>query len=742
MVAKGINGNSVLTAHAAIAPLGWTVFVELPLNEALAPLYGSILRTAALLALALVLATLAALLLARRMTVPIRQLQAGAARIGAGELDRHIDIHTGDELEDLAGDFNRMAADLQKSYADLEKKVEDRTAELKEALDQQTATAEVLQVINSSPGDLAPVFDAMLDKAMRLCEAAFGTLWTYDGACVHAAALHSVPPVFAEFLTRAPHQVGPDSAHGRLLRGEPVVHIPDIVAEKAYLLGDPIRRALVELGGGRTLLAVPLRKDNTFLGDFVIYRQEARPFSDKQIALLQNFAAQAVIAMENARLITETREALEKQTAMAGILRVISSSPTDVQPTFEAIAASAMRICGAATGAVLRFDGSLIHFAAECGVTPGEDADVRSVFPIPPSRASASARAILTREVVHILDPAADPELHPSLIQFGTLLSIPMLRDRSPLGAITVTRKKVEPFSAAQIDLLETFADQAVIAIENVRLFNELNERTRDLQESLEFQTATSDVLQVISRSTFDLQPILDTLCETAARLCNAEMAFIYRREGELYRLVANVGFPPEYEAYLRKVEAAESGIRPHRGTILGRTALEGRIIHVSDAASDPEFTSAEALSLGKLRAGLGVPLLREGELIGTITLGRQRVEPFTERQIALVRTFADAGGDRDGECAADHRDARGAGAADRDGRSARGHQQLARQPRVRCSMRCWKRRTPFAVPLMGACSSTTARSCMPSRRTPCRTNSLIFCGRGIVLPIHRQARP
>ncbi|HEX4617232.1 MAG TPA: cache domain-containing protein, partial [Stellaceae bacterium] len=274
IVAKDINGNSVLSAHAAIAPLGWTVFVELPLNEALAPLFGSMLRTAALLALALVLATLAALLLARRMTVPIRELQAGAARIGAGELDRHIDIQTGDELEDLAGDFNRMAGDLQKSYADLEKKVEDRTAELKEALDQQTATAEVLQVMNSSPGELSPVFDAMLEKATRLCEASFGVLCTYDGTSFTAAAMRGVPPAYAEFLTAGPLRPGPGNGLTRVAAGERVVHVLDLAAEDIYRSGEPLRRALVDLGGARSALTVALLRDEALVGAFIIYRAE------------------------------------------------------------------------------------------------------------------------------------------------------------------------------------------------------------------------------------------------------------------------------------------------------------------------------------------------------------------------------------------------------------------------------------------------------------------------------------
>jgi PAS domain S-box-containing protein len=530
-------------------------------------------------------------------------------------------------------------ANSEQRIADLERQLAEREAELAEAREQQTATAEVLQVINSSPGDLTPVLEAVLESALRLCEGAFGMLWIYDGEVWEAVALRQVPAEFAEFL-RGPQRPSSDTAHGRIARGESLVHIADVAAEELYRTGDPHRSRLVDLAGARTFLVVPMRTEGKLLGAFSLYRQEVRSFTEKQIALLQNFAAQAVIAMENARLITETREALEQQTATAEILRIISGSPSDLQPTFDAIAANATILSGAAAGMVYRFDGALIHFVASYELPPDVLQAAQRYYPSPPGRQSTTTRAIQTREVVQIADVAADPEYAlPAIVQTGwhTALAVPILQDGNPVGAITVVRREVAPFSQAQIDLLKTFADQAVIAIENVRLFNELNARTRDLEESLEYQTATSDVLNVISRSTADVQPVLDTVCETAARLCDTERVGLTIREGDVFRCLATRSLDPAFDALLRARTFA-----PGRETLVGRIAVAGEVVHIPDITTDPDFHLPEAVTLGKLRTMLGVPLLREGLVVGTLNLVRERVEPFTARQIELVRTFAD----------------------------------------------------------------------------------------------------
>jgi len=636
-IVRNLDGHRVLSASAAIPKLGWIVFVEQPISEALAPLYNSVLETGLLLALGLVVAILAGLLLARRMTGPIRALDAGAARIGAGALDHRIAVHTGDELEELAKRFNTMAADLQSSYADLEKKVEDRTAELKEALDQQTATAEVLGVINSSPGDLAPVFDAMLEKAMRLCEAQFGFLTRFDGQVFHAAAMRGVPAAFAESWQREPRRPGPGISLYRLMRGENLVHIPDITAEDAYRSGDPIRRALADVGGARTGLWVALRRDGALLGSFVIYRKEVRPFTDKQIALLQNFAAQAVIAMENARLITETREALEQQTATAEVLQVINSSPGDVQPTFDAIATSATRLCEAASGAVFRFDGSQSHLAAHYNCSPAELDALRAAYPLAPSRGSVTGRAILTRAVAHVADIATDPEYAlPSIVQSGmhAHLSVPMLLDGNPVGAITVARREAKQFSVTQIELLKTFAAQAVIAMENARLITET-------REALEQQTATAEVLGVINSSPGDLAPVFDAMLEKALELCSADYGVLWIRDGDVIRAGAIRGATEEFADFL-----LQERVPVDADMLVARAVRERSVIHLRDTKESEPYRRGVPLAVfsadrAGIRTILMVPLSKEDEGIGLLTIYRREVRLFSEKEIALVQNFA-----------------------------------------------------------------------------------------------------
>jgi GAF domain-containing protein/two-component sensor histidine kinase len=509
--------------------------------------------------------------------------------------------------------------------------------ETREALEQQTATAEVLQVINSSPGDLAPVFDAILEKAHALCGVPHGTLTIRDGGRFRTVAMQGVPESFAALL-RQPFSAAPGSGVDRLVRGESVVHIPDVPAAVAMdRRDDPIRHAAIA-AGVRTLLFVPLRKDGTLLGHITAHREEARPFSDKQVALLQNFAAQAVIAMENARLLTETREALEQQTATAEVLQVINSSPGDLAPVFDAILEKAHNLCGVVHGALCAFDGEYFRAVATRGMPEQFVGVAREPF-----RGNISHEQLVSgQRYVQIADAlAATSELNDPVGRAAreytgirTTLLVPLRKDGKLLGYIGNGRQEVRPFSEKEIALLENFAAQAVIAMENARLLTET-------REALEQQTATAEVLGVINSSPGDLAPVFDTILEKAHTLCGAAYGRLLVRDGEEFRFAAAHGEP-------RMVEAARQlgPMRPSEGGLFGRLVRGEPIIHIADFRGDASYRNARPalrhyLDACDVRTLLMVPLRKDNEVLGVITAHRQEVRPFTEKQIALLQNFA-----------------------------------------------------------------------------------------------------
>jgi GAF domain-containing protein/signal transduction histidine kinase len=652
--AADIDGHKVLTASALVAPLGWHVFVETPIEEAYAPLYAAIERTALVLLGALALAFAAGMFLARRMVVPIQVLRTGAARLGSGDLGQRIAIKTGDEVEALADQFNDMAGRLQESYADLEHKVDVRTRELTESLEQQTATSEVLQVISSSPGDLKPVFAAMLENAARICGANFGNIFRWEDDALHLVASHNLPPAYAKIRGSAPFRPPPESPTARMIEIKSVTQVADLAAEQAYAERDPTFVEGVEIGGIRTLLSVPMLKEDKLVGAFTLYRQEVRPFTDKQVALVSNFANQAVIAIENARLLTELRqrtddltESLEQQTATSEVLRVISSSPGNLEPVFASMLEKAVAICEAKFGNIYRWDGDALHLVATYN-TPPAFAEARRYSALErPGALTVTGRMLAAKAVVHVADAAEQPgyadKSDPAAVaavELGgtrTILAVPMTKEGELIGSFTVYRQEVRPFADKQIALLEGFAAQAVIAIENTRLLTELRQRTDDLTQSLEQQTATADVLGVISRSKFELQPILQSVVDTAARLCRAEQAVIFRLEDGLYHFASGHGVNPAYLDIER-----QNPIVPGQGTVVGRAATNKAVVRIDDAWSDPLYEKKEEAKTGGVRSMIGVPLMREDEPIGVIALARGRVEPFADREINLVSTFAD----------------------------------------------------------------------------------------------------
>ena len=516
--------------------------------------------------------------------------------------------------------------------------------ETREALEQQTATAEVLQVINSSPGDLAPVFDAMLEKALGLCEATYGHLVTFDGEYIHIEALTGDPRLVNHFRNIRPVRPPPESVVERFLRGEDVVHIADTADDSGSRVGGSLLQALTELGGTRSLLGVALRKDRVLLGGIVVYRQEVRPFGDQQIALLQNFAAQAVIAIENARLLTETREALEQQTATAEVLQVINASPGDLAPVFEALLERAMRLCEAAFGILWTYDGSRFDAPAVRGAPTAFVEFLDKSLQPSHHRGTGLERVLRGEDLVISGDMSGedayregDP-LRRAIVDLGgarSAVTISLRKDETLLGAFTVYRQEVRPYSDKQIALLQNFAAQAVIAMENARLLTET-------REALEQQTATAEVLRVISSSATDVQPVFDAIVERAIKLCDAEFTAVARDEDDgLLRLVAVNNLSSDEAAAFHSLFPRP----PTRGFLMGRAFLECRPISVEDVLSDPEYeerTREVLQSLTKYRSFFAVPIIRENKAIGVIGCARREVRPFTPAQIELVSTFAD----------------------------------------------------------------------------------------------------
>ncbi|KPK34452.1 MAG: hypothetical protein AMJ66_03700 [Betaproteobacteria bacterium SG8_40] len=515
--------------------------------------------------------------------------------------------------------------------------------ETKDALEQQTATSDILRIISESPTDVRPVFDAIAERARVLCGARVGITTRFDGKKLELIGTDIDPRVPADERAKMRADFAAKLDHGsmssRVVLAKAPVKIPDVTLDGEYPYQETAQTVAF-----RSVLGVPLLLGREVIGTVVVSGENPEIFTEKFVALLQTFANQAVIAIENTRLFTELEsrnrdlaELLEQQTATSDILRVISKSQRDVMPVFETICTDARRLCSATLVVFYTFDGELLRYQANDGLDVASIDAMRQKFPIRPDRGTALGRAILDRATAYIPDIREEKDylLHDlaKTVDYRSTFSVPLLRAGKPIGAISVSGSKPAMFSERQISLLQTFAEQALIAIENTRLFTELESRNRDLAESLEQQTATSEILRVINQSQTDVQPVFEAIANNAVKLCGATSGGVHTFDGKLIDIVAAASFSPEGLEALRRTYP----MSPNREGATGRAILDRAVCYVPDTREDAAYRHA----IGH-RCVLSVPMLREGEPIGTITVSALEPRMFSERQIAMLQTFAD----------------------------------------------------------------------------------------------------
>jgi signal transduction histidine kinase/CheY-like chemotaxis protein len=623
--AKNLQGQVVLTAFAPVNPLGWQVFVELPISEAYAPLYAALYRSGLIVLTGLIFAVLCGMFLARRMVGPIRALQIGAARIGGGDLAQRIFVRTGDELEGLADQFNEMAARLQASYAGLEDKVEQRTAELRDSLEQQTAAAEVQRQIMRAPGELAPVFQLIVDSVARICEARTAMLFLREGDRLLPAASIGVPPAAVDRYIVNPRQPSP-AAMARMAENRKSTHVLDARTSEPYLKGEDYRVGTVELLGARTFLNVPLFRDNELVGFIGLYRDEVRPFDERQIAWVENLADHAAIAIENARLLNELRrrgaelsDALQQQTAAADILRLVSSAPGELSPVFDAILASATHLCAAKGGTLFRYEDGCYSAGASFGV-PAQAAEFFGEGPIRSPPGSGFAQMVEEKKTLHVID-ARDTEAYRTsnehrvatvdLMGARTFLNVPILKDNELLGIIAIYRAEVQPFDESEIALVESFASQAAIAIVNARLLDELRAKSDALA------LASRHKSQFLANMSHELRTPLNAIIGLTEMLFTNAPRFGTEKAAEPLRRVHRAGTHLlsliNQVLDLSKIEAGKLDLAPER-------------VHLAALIDDVIGTARQLAEQNKNRLSLNVP-----EQLGSLL-----VDPTRLRQILL----------------------------------------------------------------------------------------------------------